>query len=385
MAKRHVVRKKRRLQFSWMIALPLVGLFAAAHAPDQPQWKGTIVKEGDVTVVRNPRGPLYATPAFSFHEDYVLGGEGAESRYVLSHPFGMALDEAGNLYVVDLGEKNIKVFDKSGAYVRTMGRPGQGPGEYQAPTGLCVIEGRQELFVFDIQRISVLSLAGSLLRRLPLKGLSVGLGVDDRGDLFISEISVRTNETTIRTYSPDLTRQPAVVLTYQEAPGKDPFRPRVLCILDRAGHVVFGDSKTYEIRIIDGQGRTLKKIRREYDPVRATQAERDDLAARTKSVLGPEAAKRMVFSAYHSAFRGFFVDDAGHLFVETWERTGDGRQDLYDVFDADGRYVARVPLNPHPDFLNPLPRLIRNGKLYTIEPDAKGYEVVKRYSVKWNI
>ena len=131
MAKRHVVRKKRGLQFSGTIVLPLCGLFAAAHALDQPQWKGTIVKEGDVTVVKNPRGPVYAPPAFSFREDYVLGGEGAESRYVLSHPFGMALDAAGNLYVVDLGEKNIKVFDKSGAYVRTMGRPGQGRGNFR--------------------------------------------------------------------------------------------------------------------------------------------------------------------------------------------------------------------------------------------------------------
>jgi hypothetical protein len=239
--------------------------------------------------------------------------------------------------------------------------------------------------VFDLQRISVFSLGGAYLRQFTMKGMSSGIGVDDRGNLFIATSTIPSGQSTIKAYAPDMSRELAVVLSYQEDESRIVFRPRAYWIVDKGGHVLFGDSKTYEIKTIDSQGRLLKKISRDYDPVRVTQAERDDLAGRTKSVLGPEAAKSMVFASYHSAFRSFFLADGGRLFVQTWERSPDGNQDIYDIFDEEGRFVARASLNPHPDFLNPRTRVIKNSKLYTIEPDPKGYQVVKRYSVKWNI
>jgi hypothetical protein len=370
---------------SFIVGLGLIAGATSAAAPDQAKWKGTIVKEGEVTVVRSPKEPVYKKQVLELKEDFVLGGEAAEGEYVFSHPYAMAVDAGENLYVVDAGERNLKVFDKSGKYARTIGRAGQGPGEFQFPTGVCTVGGSQELVVFDLQRISVFSFGGAFLRQFPIKGLSAGLQVDSQGNLFIATTAVPSGQLTLKAYTPDMSRELAVVLTCTETQGPDPFKPRALWILDQAGHVVFGDSKTYEIKILDSRGRVLKKVSRDYDPVRVTQEERDDLAGRTSRVLGPEAAKSMVFSTHHSAYRSLFVADVGRLFVETWERTSDGKQDVYDIFDEEGRYIARAMLAPHPDFLNPLPRFIRNGKLYTIEPDPKGYEVVKRYTVNWNI
>ena len=368
-----------------LIAIRLSGFSGIASASGQAKWKGTIVKEGDVTVVKNPKEPLYKNPALELREDFVLGGEAVEGEYVLSRPFDMALDAGENLYVADAGEKNLKVFDKSGKYVRTIGRAGQGPGEFQFPYGVCILPGANEIIVFDLERISVVTPAGAFIRQFPMNGMSTGFGADARGNLFIASASGRLGQTALKVFAPDMSRELAVVLTCQETQGPDPFKSRALWILDPAGRVVFGDSKTYEIKILNSQGQVLKKVSRDYDPVRAAQEEKDDLAGRTSRVLGPAAAKSMVFSSHHSAYRGFFFADAGRLFVETWEKSPDGKQDVYDIFDEEGRYIARATLAPHPDFLNPRPRFIKNGKLYTIEPDPKGYEVVKRYSVKWNI
>ncbi|OGD13753.1 MAG: hypothetical protein A2V76_02490, partial [Candidatus Aminicenantes bacterium RBG_16_63_14] len=47
---------------------------------------------------------------------------------------------------------------------------------------------------------------------------------------------------------------------------------------------------------------------------------------------------------------------------------------LHDVFDRDGRYIARVPLKR-------IPTLFRNGKLYSLEESEEGYPVIKRYRV----
>jgi hypothetical protein len=85
----------------------------------------------------------------------------------------------------------------------------------------------------------------------------------------------------------------------------------------------------------------------------------------------------------HAAFRSFFLDDQGHFFVQTWERTSDGLQDIYDVYDSESRFFGRIALNVHPDFINPVQRILKNNKLYAVESDEEGYEVVKRYSVTW--
>jgi hypothetical protein len=80
--------------------------------------------------------------------------------------------------------------------------------------------------------------------------------------------------------------------------------------------------------------------------------------------------------SYHNTFRSFIVDDSGRIIVETYEKAADERGVYYDVFDSEGRYLARLVLKTPP-------RAIRKDKLYTVEEDEEGYQLVKRYSVTW--
>jgi hypothetical protein len=80
--------------------------------------------------------------------------------------------------------------------------------------------------------------------------------------------------------------------------------------------------------------------------------------------------------SYHNAFRSLIVDDSGRIVVETYEKAADERGFYYDIFDPEGRYLARI-------LLNAAPRSITKDKLYTIEEVEKGYQEVKRYSVTW--
>ncbi len=47
--------------------------------------------------------------------------------------YNLAFRSDGGLYVVDSGEQVVHAFGPDGAWERTIGRPGQGPGEFSAP------------------------------------------------------------------------------------------------------------------------------------------------------------------------------------------------------------------------------------------------------------
>jgi len=79
---------------------------------------------------------------------------------------------------------------------------------------------------------------------------------------------------------------------------------------------------------------------------------------------------------YHYAFNRFTLSDEGKIFVETMERNIENGNYCYDVFDSDGKYMAKISLNPRP-------KIWKKGKLYTIEEDEDGYQMIKRYKTDW--
>lgn len=79
---------------------------------------------------------------------------------------GIAVDQAGNVYVADFAAATVWVFDARGRQQPSIGRKGRGPGEFEAPTGLGISpDGR--LHVRDITRVSYFGLdstSGRLVR-----------------------------------------------------------------------------------------------------------------------------------------------------------------------------------------------------------------------------
>ena len=83
--------------------------------------------------------------------DLVIGdAEGEDFNYVLGGRAHVSADEAGVMFVVDPMNQRVQVFDPSGEYVRTLGRAGEGPGEFAFPLAAAVSGSR--VFIFDSQR-----------------------------------------------------------------------------------------------------------------------------------------------------------------------------------------------------------------------------------------
>jgi hypothetical protein len=86
----------------------------------------------------------------------------ADDQFFLSRPVAIAQNKS-RLFVLDMDDADIKVFSKSGAYECTIGRKGQGPGEFHLPSGLDVLGDR--LYVADSanRRVQVVDLKGRYL------------------------------------------------------------------------------------------------------------------------------------------------------------------------------------------------------------------------------
>ncbi len=363
-----------------VISLAILAFLPAAAASAQDKWKGAIVRESGVTVVKNPKEPLYKTPVLELKEDLSIGGPEAQGEYAFGEIRTFVVDDEGSIYVLDTQSDHIKVFDRSGKYVRTIGRKGQGPGELENPMTLSFNRTAGELAVHQSsRRISYFKTDGTFLRHLSLKEMWALRGrVDSRGNIYITEGFVDEKDPRYETKKLGPDASVIAVLAKSPAPNAsvkyDPFMAISYFQLDRDDRLVYGYPLTYEIQFFGpADQKVIKKITREYDPVAVTAEER---AEREKDV--PQGmTMNFDFSKNHSAYYRFFLSDLGHVFVQTWEKTKDGKS-IHDIFDAEGRFIGRVPLKP--SGIEILKR-----KYYALEEDEDGYQTVKRYAVTWTV
>lgn len=100
---------------------------------------------------------------------------GTISAAQLKRPTGLAFDrELGLLFVADAVAHDIKVFDGSGKLINTIGGPGEGEGEFNAPTHLSF--SNKQLYVSDTlnSRIQVFNADGRRVREFGERGLYIG-------------------------------------------------------------------------------------------------------------------------------------------------------------------------------------------------------------------
>jgi len=363
------------------LCLPALIASTAATASAQAKWKGTIVKEGDVTVVKNPKEPLYKTPVLELKEDLSIGGPEAQGDSALDQIRQFVVDDAGTIYVLDQQAAQVKVFDASGKYLRTIGRKGQGPGELEYPMTMSLNERTGELAVHLQSRgIVFFKTDGTYLRQLSLMGMLAGRArLDSRGQIYLLEIIMDGENSRYSTKK--LAPDGSVLATISETPTPTgpgnttrAFIPVAFYGIDRDDRFIYGYPETYEIQIYGpAETKVLRKITRDYDPVAVTEKDR----AERKKDVPPGYTREFEFPKHHPAYSRFFLSDLGLIFVQTYEKADGGRL-MHDVFDAEGRFIGRLPLKPSGI-------MILKGKYYALEEDEEGYQYVKRYAVTWKV
>jgi len=340
------------------------------------EWKGKIEVENGVNVIKNPKEPIYGKNVFILAEELSIGKAGRVEEYIFSRVRSIAVDEKDMIYVLDTKEAHVKVFDKNGDYVKTVGRKGQGPGEMSLPFSVC-ITSQNEIMVQDLnnRRIMFYSLDGNFIKSLSTANiLIVGSNIDSKGNI-IGIVSTRGPEKQIielKKFDSNLNYLYSLI-SFSLPSGSstfNPFMPELCWAVSKDDSVICGYPEKYELKVYNSEGNVIKRVVKDSMPVKITQ---EEIEEKKKSLPGP---MQLDIPPYHSAYQDFSIDEENRIFVQTWERAENEEGYYYDVFDSEGKYIAKIPLKfpPH---------VWKKNKLYTIEEDEDGFQMVKRYKVTW--
>jgi hypothetical protein len=352
----------------------IITLALGAFLPAQtPPWKGTVSVENGVTVVKNPKKPAYGDGAITLEEELSIGKPGGEPNYQFSRLWYLAVDDEENIFAMDQADSQVKVFDKKGAFLRAIGKKGEGPGEFLHPNNIFLTPQR-ELVVEDyIRNLTYFSIEGKYLRTVStVRIFPIGMELDASGRMIalrnIPDPEKPGKELDL--YDPSLDFRKTLATFPQPKP--DPslirlFLPDVRWALLANGNLVVASREEYEIEIFDLEGKLIRKIIRDCDFVKIT-----DEDVRQKVPKMPEGRK-LVVPKYFPAVRSLMADDEGRVYVGTYEKSSGGAF-LHDIFDPEGRYIAAVAIKGNP-------QVWKKQKLYVVDEDKDGFQFIKIYRV----
>jgi hypothetical protein len=343
-----------------------------------------------VTVVSNGKKPTppKGQSATLKLKDEMTFGLGDNPDQAFSEVSAFAVDDAGTVYALDVKDRKIKVFDKTGKFLRLIGKAGQGPGELGLPANIQLTQDNN-LLITDAtnQKLSLFKLSGEHIKDVSTAGRLgfVSMSLDAQGNFLGQEMSVDPASTKmfyeIKKFDRDL--KPLFTLDKIEFPIPLPGSGTKINALemisvyqfDPAGNIYYGRSGAYEIKLYSPEGKHVRTIEKEFTPQKVTQEDIDEMLERMASFsMGTNIKDLISFPEKFPAFQNIFLDDQRRLYVRTFTKGKAKDEWEVDVFDAEGKFIAQLVTKS--DL-----RLIKEGKAYGIEETDDGFRVIKRYSI----
>jgi hypothetical protein len=337
------------------------------------------IEEG-AQIVNNPEKPrvLHGEPSkMTIKKELVIGKKQGRDEYLFSNIKGIAVDDTGKIFVLDSKRILIRVFDKSGNHLRTIGKKGQGPGELQTPQHIFTTH-QGEIMIEDHspRQFVFYTLDGQFLRNVSFARVFIfTTGIDSDGNLIgiVQTPGPKGSVQVLKRYSPELEYLHTLGYSLEgDRSTYNYFRPWLRWSVYKGNHIIFSFSEKYELLIYDEKGKLSKKITKKYTPVKISDEELDQM----RKVVRLPSHIQLIVPKHHTAFQRFTVDEKNRIFVQTREKTKDGKAIYYDVFNPEGICIAKIPLDV-------VPRVWKDNKMYTIEEDKHGYQYVTRYKVIW--
>ncbi len=118
------------------LALCWIAVISNAAPAAAGTWAGKETTKDGVVQVTNPGAPSDGKSTLSPQELWRAGGD--DEEIIFGVVSDVAIDAEGKLYALDSQLSSISVFDPDGNFLRTIGREGEGPGEFRRASQLFV-------------------------------------------------------------------------------------------------------------------------------------------------------------------------------------------------------------------------------------------------------
>ena len=379
------------------LRLALFLLPAAACAKDS----GTTVVGRDSAGVRIVDAPAAdAALPWTITEIRRLGGaDTGAASFTEASAWSVGTDRQGLIYVLDRQNFQVAVFDSSGDVIRTLGRKGGGPGEFQFPGSLTVTaEGEVNVFDFGKQALVRFAPDGSLAPQFPLQPYGFPTGqIEISGDTLVMVIPTGGGENEkFRVQNLRIVSPRDSVTTARDSvptPGMTMFKCVGLNIpppfaSDLAwtsnGRLVAVTTRVpYTINFFEGR-RLISSLRRGKAPVTATTEHVRKLYPEGMTVQFGGGGKCTVDAEDIIAklgaggdvpfIRAIAFGPDGSIWVERYTFKNEPRK--LDVFAADGRY-----LGTHTGHALPMGFIGNDIVLFPTEDEETGATLVGIYRI----
>ena len=372
------------------LGLVVSGAIACDGAAPAGSWAGSITDSAGISIVTS-RGPgIWAeSEQWLVEPDLRIGEFGGDPRYQFGQIGSLALNGVGNILVVDRQAREVREFTAQGEYVRTIGSPGQGPGQFERGVTDIFLTKGDTLLVPDVRNRRVHRFApdGSLLDAVSLdigkyrvlrsrwsavraEGvMQVRPAASESEDQPNDELRVVNSDGSLGAVLLSLPRgglfEPGGALRY--------FTPEPMWGVTDSLTVMYGVTGEYRLGLYDRGGALRTVIAREHMPRPITDRDiRAFFAYLDRAWLANGARpdqlranrQRVRFAETFPAFSAVHQGPQGTIWVQRVQAPGDlsdERIELYnfiedfgaadwDVFDAAGRLLGmvRMPLRFQP-------------------------------------
>ncbi len=298
------------------------------------------------------------------------GADGTPAE--LGQPRSLAVDEADRIYVVDGKPASIKIFTPEGQLIRSIGRDGEGPGEFRVGF-IAVRGGRIVLHDPQLARTSVWDTAGAFIKSWHSSCCYWSdIEVDRQGRIYVPSMSgakpgdpargIPYVRWSLEGGELDTVWVPSrngvkLWMVNQKRAGKIvgtmtttvPFQPVNTHALHPDGGVVYGWTGSFTIvRSVTGKD-SLRVFGRAWTPEPVSdqrrRAELENRISGAKEAYGEENVR----SAFHledvpttlPAFMSLRVDPAGRVWARRFAGA-DTTRTSFDIFDSTGAYLGPV-------------------------------------------
>jgi len=340
----------------------------------------------------------------TLEEEFVINMESEKIAEIgMSHISMFGVDSRGDIYCMSSKDEKGNLFykfDNQGNFIHSFGREGQGPGELQIPMFIRLNKQDEIVILDNRKKLTIFNAKGNLIREISIDSNHQIATLLENGNILAMRSLIKPDdgiiELPIVLCNSDLEEIKVLVPGQKIANfsrankinGLD-MSPDFFVWSISNGHICVGNlEKGYEFSMYDIVGKLLRKIRKEYNPVKVPQELKEQMLKRFERPALESIRKKIYFPDFFPPFQYYFMDDKGRLFVMTYEKGNNPREFLYDIFNPEGIFIGRTKLSNYGNFLltqrkSPFYVVAKNNRLYCVREKESGYMELVVYKMQW--